>query len=788
MEFINTINNNSILIIPDNIKNKVLEYIDQNNILKNIKIMNFNELKKGLFFDYNNKTIDYIMTNYKINYSVAKNYINDLYYLDEVNSNNAKIKFLIDLKKDLEDNNLLIKDSLFLNLLKSKDYIYVYGFDYINKFNKYMLSKLENVTIIPKKDFDYKHQVYEFENINDEISYVVENIANLINNGVSLNKIYIANYSEEYYFSIHTIFKLFNIPYYIESQNSLYDTAFGKYFLNNLNKDITVLLEEMKEKFDITNNQVNNVCFNKLFNLLNTYYWCDDIKQKKDLITYEMMNTIIPTEHLKNEIRTTNILDNVFNDDEFVFLIGFNLGSIPILKKDEDYINDDIKPYYLETSSEYNKLIKEQYMKAFKNIKNLVITYKNNSNFNSYSKSFLIDNDYLKIVKKIYDISNYSDDLNKLNLAKKIDSLIKFNENNEELAILNNNYESLYNTYTNDFTGIDEKKLLNKINDNLAFSATNIKNYYECPFKFYLNSVLKINEYETTLAQFIGDIFHYVLENTMDIKEDKVDEYFMNYFNKYKDKIELTNKNTFFISHLQKELHFVVNTIKKQYGHSKHNVEKHELKLDYPINYKIKTKLTGKIDKVLMLDNNALIIDYKTYNQPFDRDLIDFGIEIQLPFYLYLLKSVMPNINVAGVYLQHILNLNSKYEPNKDLTKELENNLKLDGITFNNLSLISIFDDSYEKSEVIKGLKIKADGSVSKTKNIFDDDKMLLETTKNLINECISSVCNGNFKIYPIKIENKKDGCKYCDYKDICFVKNKDFNFQVIKKGDDNNE
>ena len=212
MEFINTINNNSILIIPDNIKNKVLEYIDQNNILKNIKIMNFNELKKGLFFDYNNKTIDYIMTNYKINYSVAKNYINDLYYLDEVNSNNAKIKFLIDLKKDLENNNLLIKDSLFLNLLKSKDSIYVYGFDYINKFNKYMLSKLENVKIISKKNFDYKHQVYEFENINDEISYVVENIANLINNGVSLNKIYISNYSEEYYFSIHTIFKLFNIP------------------------------------------------------------------------------------------------------------------------------------------------------------------------------------------------------------------------------------------------------------------------------------------------------------------------------------------------------------------------------------------------------------------------------------------------------------------------------------------------------------------------------------------------------------------------------------------------
>ena len=33
------------------------------------------------------------------------------------------------------------------------------------------------------------------------------------------------------------------------------------------------------------------------------------------------------------------------NDDEYVFLIGFNLGSIPILKKDEDYIIG-IKVYF----------------------------------------------------------------------------------------------------------------------------------------------------------------------------------------------------------------------------------------------------------------------------------------------------------------------------------------------------------------------------------------------------------------------------------------------------------
>ena len=120
--------------------------------------------------------------------------------------------------------------------------------------------------------------------------------------------------------------------------------------------------------------------------------------------------------------------------------------------------------------------------------------------------------------------------------------------------------------------------------------------------------------------------------------------------------------------------------------------------------------------------------------------------------------------------------------------KKKKNSIKTKYCKDNNINLISNFDDSYEKSEVIKGLSLKKDGTLKNTKNIFDNEDEILNIAKTLIINAIDAVCESNFKIHPLKIEKKKDGCEYCDYKDICFVKNKDFNYQTLSKGDDDNE
>ena len=80
MDFIKDLDSNSFLLIPNNIKDKILDYIDDNRLLLNIKIISFNDLKKGLLFDYDNKTIYSLMNKENISYGISKDLIKNMYY------------------------------------------------------------------------------------------------------------------------------------------------------------------------------------------------------------------------------------------------------------------------------------------------------------------------------------------------------------------------------------------------------------------------------------------------------------------------------------------------------------------------------------------------------------------------------------------------------------------------------------------------------------------------------------------------------------------------------------
>ena len=112
---LNKIENNSILIIPNTIKNKVIKELNKKAL--NIKIMPLNELIKKYTFDYNEKTIYHLMKKENIKYDIAKNYIENIYYIEDKNYENIKLDKLVEIKKYLEENNLLIYDNLFKNII-----------------------------------------------------------------------------------------------------------------------------------------------------------------------------------------------------------------------------------------------------------------------------------------------------------------------------------------------------------------------------------------------------------------------------------------------------------------------------------------------------------------------------------------------------------------------------------------------------------------------------------------------------------------------------------------------
>lgn len=784
MKFLDNLLNDSILIIPNDLRDKVLEYFDNTSKLKNIKIMTFNDLKKGLFFDYNNETINYIMNKYQVNYDVAKNYIQDLYYVSDSLGNDPKLEFLKYLKNELLEQNMLTIDTLFKQLLKNKSKIYVWGFSYLTKFNNYMLEIVEHLTkveIIETNKNKYKHPVNEFKTISEEVTYVAESIAKLIDEGVDTSKIYIANYSDDYYFSFNHIFKSYNIPYYIKPETTLYATAIGQYLLSNLEENKEKLLYKIRKKFNEDTNEFNAIVINKLSNFINGFFWCDDLRTVKPLLEQAMKSVRIQKRHMEKEIKETSILNNHFNDDEYVFLIGFNLGFVPKLKKDEDYISDAIKPSYLEKTEEYNKMIKESWLSALSEIKNLTITYKLQSPFTSFLPSFLIDGNMEVIKHTDTLISKYSNKINTLDFARKLDNMKKYNEYDEVLESYASSYDIPYETYDNSYTKVDKNKLHNKINDVLSFSYSNVSQYYECPFKFYLSSILKIREYTQRLDQFIGSLFHYVLEKCLDT-DTPIDEVYDEYISNSNN--EFTNKEKYFIENLREEIHFIIDIIREQYKYSSHKEVLHEQNYKIPINREISTNIVGFIDKILLCDNNALVVDYKTSNLEINKDLFEFGIGIQLPIYFYLLKKTDPELKIAGLYLQHILVNKKKGVANKDNDALRAKEFMLDGLTFDDIETIKCFDNNYESSSVIQGLKIdKKTNCLKENKHLVskEEEDELYNLIEKLLIDCIDNVADGDFKINPIKIGNIEDGCKFCEYKDICFRKPKDFNYQEIK-------
>ena len=68
-------------------------------------------------------------------------------------------------------------------------------------------------------------------------------------------------------------------------------------------------------------------------------------------------------------------------------------------------------------------------------------------------------------------------------------------------------------------------------------------------------------------------------------------------------------------------------------------------------------------------------------------------------------------------------------------------------------------------------MKTLKDGSFAKYTKVLSNEQMdkLIEITEEKINEGAKKIEEGNFDIAPKKIEKENYGCKYCEFRDICF-------------------
>ena len=561
MDFLDELNEEALLIIPNGIKTKILKYIRSHNPFLNVKIMSLDEVKRKVVFDYDVSAILYLMKKYNYRYEVAKILIDNMYYIDDKLYKTKKLNDLVELKKSLVSTGLLKEEKLFINKYKLLDVI-VFGYDYITKYEKKLLGNFSNVKIIEKElGNKLDRVVYKFENINDEVSFVMKKIMNLIYEGIDINKIKITNLNDDYRKVFKRYSKFYNVPICLSTNISIYGTKIVQSYLNNLKVGLSFeeCLDRIQEEYSLINEKEKSI-FKKLVNITNKYVGYDyDNLLIIDAITYDLKNTNISNEHYDKEIEEISIKDNIISD-EYIFLLGFNQGDIPSIYKDEDYISDAYKEEVrIDYVSELNKLEKDALISFLSRCDNIIISYKQMvGDAECYPSNLINELGYSILEEEIDNSYTYSNELSRLDLAIVLDNFIKYGIKNKDLELYFSNYEIPYLEYDNEFSGIDREQLLKLLNKELTLSYSAIGDYYKCAFRYYASSVLKIGNYETSFMQFVGNIYHHILECESRDGFDFDNEYLL-----YSSKRECSAMEKFFLKKLKEELLIILDYVRE---------------------------------------------------------------------------------------------------------------------------------------------------------------------------------------------------------------------------------
>jgi ATP-dependent helicase/nuclease subunit B len=357
--------------------------------------------------------------------------------------------------------------------------------------------------------------------------------------------------------------------------------------------------------------------------------------------------------------------------------------------------------------------------------------------------------------------------------------------------------ERLYNalqTAIVDKRKINSKNVMDAYKEKDFIAVTRIEKFNQCPFKHYIDYALtpeRIKFFDETAADkgnYFHDVmkrfFNYVIKNNIDL-QSLTESDFDNVINpiieevgkNHNDSIfDSTNKFIFESYKIKEKIRISAWQAIKQLKLGSFNVAKNEyavgkeIPLDIILNSGKIVHIIGIIDRLDIYDNKdekiVRIVDYKSGNTSYSEDLLNAGIQLQLPLYA---KAVSNDFQVGGMYYFHIANPILDADDKNDT---IDKKFQLSGPTLNNNPVIyandyNLSDPSYA-SKVIS-VDTTSKGEFSKKSKLLDEKQIneTLDKSVEIAKETINKILDGETKAYPFKYKDN-DSCKYCQYRSIC--------------------
>ena len=769
-----------IVVAPRNMHHDIYTLYRKDNPLLSVKVIDKNELFLAAYPNLKQSTLLYLLTERHFSYDFAQTYLKYVPYVNE--GNTPKLKELLNIKNELLEKGYLFNNEPLKALFNNKE-AEVIGYSEKDKELLNLSKQLSLKLNFKKFNQDFNDiEAYQFVRFEDEVTYVLNEIAYLLDHGVDIHDILIIRRDQEYDYYLARFAPLFGYQINLDTSPSWFETGLCVEFLKlyEQNKDIEASLEELKT-------------------LTLEDYRYDDFASEVRKNVHQELEYVSQRDYLLHKLKNSSVDKSTFNpaikvisnpsifENKYVFALGFTQGEFPKTNKDTAYLSDsELSSLHLLTAKEETKFDQEEIIKFLGLSNKIVLTYslKTLKEKRCYA-SPIINNLNIKVISNPFKDYFYSNKALAYITADLYDLAKYYDEKGDKYYQLLDVIDIPYGTYDNSFNGVD----VYTYDSELLLSYSQLNDYYGCPFKYYLARILKVDEFKENNASILGNIVHELLQYGLLDESYDIESNFLN-------KIEQSNideeSKVLWKFSLKEQVVEMVKFLRKHPQYMLNPTFKFEQTLNAKLDEK--TTVTGRIDKLVILDNKyAVAVDYKTGTSgDFNPEHLKYGKSSQLPTYAYLIENDKrySSYEVSGLYINHVINNKNDMSVKEDAL--IPSHLRLAGKTLIDNKAFSSFDNTIAggKSEFVKGIGINYDGTfrISKTSTAYaskDEIHQLVEEVKNKYLEAAKAIRENKFEIHPFK--DGESECRYCTYKDICYVRSSQVN-NIAKDKEEENE
>lgn len=362
--------------------------------------------------------------------------------------------------------------------------------------------------------------------------------------------------------------------------------------------------------------------------------------------------------------------------------------------------------------------------------------------------------------------------------------------------------------YNNNTEKINKEYLDKLFKQPVSISVSKLESYAECPFKFYVEAVLKPQPRRISKVEIydLGNIYHRAVEeftnviinNKLDIKEMKREDVFKisqsctdSVLSEKQQEIialEANERNSYLKNKIKRLVDRAALTIIEQLKRGSFSPEFTEFKIEKKIMLSDGQiiRLHGRADRIdIMKKDNVSyinIIDYKSSHKDIDLSDTVQGLQLQLMIYMSAImengeKLMHSNPEIGGVYYFCI---DDPIVDGDNLSKrtpedEIFSKLALKGYVAENMEVISNMDNKIEEAKAsdIIPVSLNKDGSTKKTSKTLavNEYKSILNKTDEVSKKIAEEIMDGFVDIKPFRKDSSTGSavpCRYCEYLSIC--------------------